>query len=506
MTFSVFKVILASSSYPCGRGILLNILFFTSEAIPFAKTGGLGDVGGLLSKALAEYERVVLVMPDYMTDAIERLHATIVDNFSVQIGGETFSATIKKAIVSPNFFVLFISNEPFFAREFLYGDGSGDYPDNFIRFLFFQKAALEYVKKNSLIFDIIHCNDWQTAMIPLFVKLEKRSSIFSKTKIVFTIHNLGYQGTFAGDLFKETGLPPYLFSPGYLEFYGQLNCLKAGIIFSDWIGTVSPTYAKEILSAEMGFGLDGLLRKYSYKLSGILNGVDYSQWNPQIDPFVASQYSIQSLDKKIKNKQELFSDLGILKSGRVPLMVLISRISEQKGMDLLLKLLPTLLLEDLYFIFLGVGDGFWTDGIKKMADRFKDKFTFLNFFDEKMAHQLEAAGDVLFMPSIYEPCGLNQIFSLKYGTVPIVRATGGLEDSVQEFDPVTGKGTGFKFQGNDIEKISALIKRVLALFADKGLWRKIQINGMKMDFSWQKVVPQYLALYNQIVTEVPQNG
>lgn len=484
----------------------MNILFFTSEAIPFAKTGGLGDVAGLLPKALAEHERVVLVMPDYMTAAIRQLKARVIDDFYVQIGGKTFSATIKEAVLSPTFSVLFIANEHFFAREFLYGDGSGDYPDNFSRFLFFQKAALAHIRKNNLVFDIIHCNDWQTALIPLFVKLETRSALFKQTKVVFSIHNLGYQGTFAGDLFKETELPPYLFSPDYLEFYGQLNCMKAGIIFSDWIGTVSPTYAKEILSPEKGFGLDGLLRKYSFKLSGILNGVDYSQWDPQIDPFVARRYSIRSLDQKIKNKQKLFADLGISQSHHTPLMVLISRISEQKGMKLLLELLPVLLLEDLHFIFLGVGDGSFTGEITKTADRFKDNFTFLNFFDEKMAHQLEAAGDILFMPSNYEPCGLNQIFSLRYGTVPVVRATGGLEDSVQEFDTVSGKGTGFKFQGDDIAKIIALIKRVLAMFANKGLWREIQVNGMKMDFSWQKVVPHYLALYKKLVTEVPQNG
>jgi len=445
-------------------------------------------------------------MPDYMTDAMKQLHPSIVDSFSLQIGGKTFSAAIKKAIVSPNYSVLFVSNEYFFGRESLYGDRSGDYPDNFIRFLFFQKAALEFVKKNNLFFDIIHCNDWQTAMIPLFVKLETRSALFKKTKVVFSIHNLGYQGIFAESFFKETGLPPYLFTPEYLEFYGKLNCMKAGIIFSDWIGTVSPTYAREILSVEKGFGLDGLLRKFSYKLSVILNGVDYSQWDPQLDPFIAHQYSMRSLERKIKNKQKLFSDLHISKSDRVPLVVLISRISEQKGMDFLLKLLPAMFLKDLYFIFLGVGDAFWTEKIKEMAGHFTDKMTFLNFFDEKMAHQLEAAADILFMPSIYEPCGLNQIFSLKYGTVPIVRATGGLEDSVQEFDPVTRKGTGFKFQGNDIEEIIELIKSVLVMFANKGLWREIQINGMKMDFSWQKVVPHYLALYNKLVMEVPQNG
>jgi len=282
--------------------------------------------------------------------------------------------------------------------------------------------------------------------------------------------------------------------------------MKAGIIFSDWIVTVSPTYAKEIVSPEKGFGLDGLLRKFSFKLSGILNGVDYDQWDPRIDPLIASRYSSQALAKKVKNKQMLFAGLGIEKSNRDPLLVLISRISEQKGMGILLKLLPELLKENLHFILLGVGDEYWTEKIKEMEGHFSEKLTFLNFFDEKMAHQLEAAGDILFMPSIYEPCGLNQIFSLRYGTVPIVRATGGLEDSIREFDPGTGQGNGFKFHGNDIKEIMKVIERVLNLFENEKLWRQIQKNGMRADFSWQKVVPIYMSLYNKILTEVPPNG
>ena len=309
-------------------------------------------------------------MPEYLTENIQKIKATPLESFSVQIGSESYPAIVKKAAISPNFTVFFVSNKHFFAREFLYGDNSGDYSDNFIRFLFFQMAAMEFVSKNHLYFDIFHCNDWQTALIPLFLKLKYRSALFEKTKVVFSIHNLGYQGTFAGSLFKETGLPAYLFSPEYLEFYGKLNCLKAGIIFSDWIATVSPTYAKEILSTEKGFGLDGLLKKYSFKLSGILNGVDYSQWDPQIDPFIASQYSSLSLDRKNPNKQKLFSELGIAKNSQVPLIALISRISEQKGMDLLLKLLPVLLKEDLHFILLGVGDGFWTEKLKELESSF----------------------------------------------------------------------------------------------------------------------------------------
>lgn len=484
----------------------MNILFLTSEAIPFAKTGGLGDVGGLLPKALAGSEKVFLFMPDYMTDSLKKLNAPAVDSFSLQIGKATFSATIKKASVSPNFSAFFVSHERFFAREFLYGDSSGDYPDNFIRFLFFQLVVLEFIRKNRLHFDIIHCNDWQTAMIPLFVKLKPHAAFFKKSKVVFSIHNLGYQGIFDGSFFKETGLPAWLFSAEYLEFYGKLNCMKAGIVFSDSIVTVSPTYAKEIVMAEKGCGLDGLLKKYSFKLSGILNGVDYGQWNPQTDPLIACQYSSQSLDRKVQNKQKLFAELEISKNIRIPLLVLISRIAEQKGMDLLLRVLPVLLKQELHFILLGVGDGFWTEKLKEMTGRFSDKLTFLNYFDEKMAHQLEAAADILFMPSVYEPCGLNQIFSLKYGTIPIVRATGGLDDSIQEFDRATRQGTGFKFSGNDIEEVMRVFAKVLGLFSDRDLWRQIQLNGMERDFSWEKVVPQYLELYNKILLEVPQHG
>ena len=491
---------------PMHEGIFLNILFITPEAIPFAKTGGLGDVGGLLPLALARSEKVCLFMPDYMTESIKKIGAIQIDSISLRLGGVSYEAVIKKAVITHDFTVFFVANEHFFGRKSLYGDEHGDYPDNFIRFLFFQLVILEFIVNNRLQFDIIHCNDWQTAMIPLFMRLGSHARFFKSSKAVFSIHNLGYQGVFNAEHFKETGLPDYLFSPEYLEFFGKLNCLKAGIIFSDWILTVSPTYAKEILLAENGFGLAGLLNKFSHKLSGILNGVDYSQWDPRVDPHIYSQYSPAQLDNKILNKQRMFAELGIKKNSRVPLFVLISRISEQKGMDLLLKLLPVLLKQDVHFILLGVGDGFYTRGIEKMAERFAEKMTFLNFFDEKKAHQLEAAGDILFMPSNYEPCGLNQIFSLKYGTVPIVRATGGLEDSVQGFDPVTGRGTGFKFQGNGIEAAMEVVAQALDMYKNRDLWRQIQQNGMGMDFSWEKVVPNYLALYNKIRLEVPQNG
>jgi starch synthase len=484
----------------------LDILFIASEAVPFAKTGGLADVVGALPRALANSEKVSLIIPEYMTDEIRELSPESIDSFPVQIGAHSFQAKIKKKEISANFTVYFVSQEFFFAREFLYGDASGEYPDNFFRFFFFQKAIVEFIRRREMFFDIIHCHDWQTALIPLLLKFPAMPPFLLKSKFVFSIHNLGYQGIFSGKLFGETGLPDYLFSPEYLEFFGNLNFMKAGIIFSDWLLTVSSTYASEILLSEKGFGLDGLLKKFSFKLSGILNGVDYDQWNPETDRFIAYPYSRRSLEIKRKNKESLYEELEIKKKFQSPLLVSISRIAEQKGIPLLLDLLPVLFKEDLHFIILGEGDRSLTEKLLAAAARFPEQLTFLNRFDERLAHRLEAAADMFFMPSLYEPCGLNQIYSMKYGTVPMVRATGGLEDSVAEFEPDTGKGTGFKFAGNEPAEIMQLIKKVLVLYHDKKTWRQIQDNGMRADFSWETVVPEYKKLYNKILGEDGNHG
>jgi len=484
----------------------LNILFIASEAVPFAKTGGLADVAGILPQVMASSETVSLIIPEYNTENIRDRELKIIDSFSVQIGSRSFHASIKKAYISPRFTAYFVAQDSFFAREFLYGDSCGDYPDNFLRFFFFQKAIVEFIRRGKISFDIIHCHDWQAALIPLFIKLPATPPFLQKSKIVFSIHNLGYQGIFNGNYFKETGFPEYLFSPDYLEFYGNINFMKAGIIFSDWLLTVSPTYAKEILLSENGFGLDGLLNKFSFKLSGILNGADYSQWNPETDPFIDHPYSWRDLEIKSMNKKTLYQELHIAKNRRAPLLIMIARISEQKGMRVLLDLLPILLREDLHFIFLGRGDSFWTEKLHEAAAQFPENLTFLNRFDERMAHRLEAAADIFFMPSMYEPCGLNQIYSMKYGTVPVVRATGGLEDSVEEFQADSGRGTGFKFSCNQALEIMPLIRKALTLYQDKNTWRRVQQNGMKLDFSWENVVREYLKLYNKISGEDNNHG
>lgn len=484
----------------------MQILFIASEAVPYAKTGGLADVAGFLPQALAENETVSLMLPEYGTEEIRGLTLETVDAFSIVIGFQSFPAQIKKVMLSPRLSVYFISQEFFFARKFLYGDAGGEYPDNFYRFLFFQKAVVEFIHRQKMIFDIIHCHDWQTALVPLFIKCSPRPSFLQKTKIIFSLHNLGYQGIFKGDLFNETGLPEYLFSPVYLEFYGNINFLKAGIIFSDWLLTVSPTYAREILFPEKGFGLDGLLNKFSFKLSGILNGVDYSQWNPETDRFIDHPYSRLTLTKKRNNKEALYAELKIAAGCQVPLLAVISRITEQKGIDLLLRIFPELLKEDLQLVILGEGDRLLTERLQAMVACFPGRSTFINRFDERMAHRLEAAADIFFMPSNYEPCGLNQIYSMKYGTVPIVRATGGLEDSVSAFDPQTGVGTGFKFSSDNISDVMMLVKNVLALYQDQTVWKQIQANGMMQNYSWEKVVPEYVSIYNRVMMEDRDHG
>lgn len=483
----------------------MTILYLSSEAVPFAKTGGLGDVAGTLPRALSASETVMLLMPGYKTDAIRRSQAVIVDEFTLAIGSLTYAAVVRKLDVSPSFSACFIHNEHFFGRGGLYGDESGDYPDNFARFLFFQRAALEYVRRSGLQADILHCNDWQTAFVPLLARSGEYAASFAKSRSVFTIHNLGYQGIFPAAAFAETGLPSRLFSPEYLEFYGDLNCLKSGIIFCDRLLTVSPTYAREILAPQQGFGLEGLLNKFSPKLSGILNGVDYGQWDPAHDPFISRRYSLGALADKTANKEALFAELELAGDRRSPLVIMISRISQQKGVDLLPRLLPALLQEGVFFVLLGTGDRVLTGEISALAGRFPGRMRFLNAFDEGLAHRLQAAGDLLFMPSHYEPCGLNQIYALRYGTVPVVRATGGLDDSVEAFDPASGLGTGFKFQGNGVDAPLAAMRDALELFADPRRWRKIQENGMAKDFSWERVVPDYLQLYKNILLEDTQH-
>ncbi len=484
----------------------MNILFISPEAVPFSKTGGLAEVAGYLPQQLATREHVSMFLPLYVSDSLPAVSAPVIDTFSVSLGEKKYPVTIRRLPKKNRLAVFFIEQDLFFARKFLYGNSAGDYPDNFYRYLFFQKAVLLAAVRLNLKADIIHLNDWQTGLIPVLVRYVPEYAPLKKAVFVFTIHNLAYQGTFDSFHFRELGVPDFLFSPEYIEFFGQLNFLKAGIIFADALVTVSPTYAKEILTRAMGFGLDGLLRKHGDKLSGILNGIEGAVWNPKKDPFIAYRYSRRSLKLKQKNKVKLFQKLKIVVDPKWPLVIFIGRLVAQKGIALLLDILPSLLQHDLFFIGLGTGDEDFEEGMKKLVFRFKKKMLFFNHFDERLAHRMEAAGDVILMPSVYEPCGLNQIYSMRYGTVPVVHAVGGLEDTVSDFDPASGKGTGFKFRNMEPAEALVAIQKALVLFQEKPIWETIQKNGMQTDFSWKRSAGEYLLLYKKLLSQEIPHG
>jgi len=502
LTFSVF----AANYLHLDSGDPMNILFAASEAVPFAKTGGLADVAGSLPRALSETESVSLFIPEYDNDVIGNLRLQRADDFEVRIGANTYPALIKTCQLERNFRLFLVGQDLFFARKFLYGSAAGDYPDNFHRFLFFQKAVVEFVNRRQLAFDIFHAHDWQAALIPLLIRLDPFQKRFAKTRTVFSLHNLGYQGIFPANYFTDMGVPEYLFSSEYLEFFGAVNFLKAGIVFADSLVTVSPTYSREILTPAMGFGLDGILRKYSHKLMGILNGFDDSLWNPQTDRQIYKNYDADSVEKKSFNKVKLFRELAIKADSAAPLVIIISRLEKQKGIELLLAALPDLLATNLVFVVLGTGDRILTDKLSAAAASAAGKMVFLNRFDEPLSHRLQAAGDMLLMPSLYEPCGLNQLYGLKYGTVPIVRATGGLADTVKNFDAASGSGNGFTFTNASTAELSDALHRARKDFSDPAIWRSIQRNGMSMDFSWGKTAQDYRVLYQNLLHKEKKNG
>lgn len=476
----------------------MNILFASSEAVPFSKTGGLGDVSGILPKEISRNENITLIIPYYKNETSPNIKAKKIDSFDVIINNVKYKTEISKKRINKKFNILLVSQDLFFARKFVYGDSSTPYPDNFYRFLFFQKAIINFIMKNKIIYDIIHINDWQTSLIPMLSKYSKNSKIFKNSVFILSIHNLAFQGVFEKYHFKELEIPDKLFSPDYIEYYNKINFLKAGIIFSDSITTVSPTYAKEILKPVYGYGLDGLLKKYSFKLTGISNGVDYKTWDPENDPLIYKKYSIKTLANKKLNKIEFYKEFNLPFKTDSILAIAITRLSKQKGIELLVNSFNKLRRENINILILGKGDSSYESVLAKISKKSK-KIKFLNIFDEQIAHKMQAAADILLMPSIYEPCGLTQMYSLKYGTVPIVRSTGGLADTIENYMPRTQSGTGFKFRRIDPNEFALTIKKALKIFQDKNEWKTLQINGMSKNFSWTSSANNYLNLYKKLL-------
>jgi len=479
----------------------LKVLFVSPEMAPFAKTGGLADVGGALPPALqALGADVKCAMPLFRQVDRSGLRKAKGGSLSLGLGGLQNDVEVLQGSLAKGLPVYFIRNDFYYDREFLYGSPQGDYPDNAERFTFFCRALLEYMKTQGSAPDIIHCNDWQSGLIPAYLKTIYADGFFARTATVFSIHNLAYQGLFPMDKFWLTGLPGELAGMKGLEFYGQMNFMKAGMIFTDVMNTVSPTYAREIQTPEYGYGLEGVLTARRGDLYGILNGADYRSWDPEHDKLIPANYSVKNMAGKLKCRQALLEAYGLPQS-KAPIIGIVSRLADQKGFDLIAEIIDRLMSMDVVLVVLGTGDQKYHDLLTEIGRRFPRKAGIRIGFDNKIAHLIEAGSDMFLMPSRYEPGGLNQLYSYRYGTIPVVRATGGLDDTVADYNPKTGEGTGFKFSDYTADALLANIRQALDVYADRKAWEALVKRAMQLDFSWEKSARGYLGLYDKALAK-----
>ena len=472
----------------------MKILFVSSEGLPYSKTGGLADVVEALPAALmALGHEVAILLPRYHGNKIT---STLVSSVSTQLGDKMRFPAIGEGAPVKGVRYFFVDDPAFFDRAHLYGDKAGDYPDNAERFAEFSRVAIEFMKRVWLP-DVIHCHDWQSALVPLLLRTQHQSDpVMRSLPVVLTIHNLGYQGLFPQTAMKAIGLPDTLFTMDTLEFYGKVNFLKGGLIFADYLTTVSRRYAKEIQTPEYGWGLEGVIRNRADRLVGILNGVDYSIWSPEVDTLIAKNYSAQDLEGKKACKKDILASFHLpAENLEVPLIGIVSRFADQKGFDLIAQIAAELMKENVSIVALGTGQPEYEKLFKGLADKYSARVGVKIGYDNTLAHKIEAGADLFLMPSRYEPCGLNQIYSLRYGTVPVVRATGGLDDTIQNFAPKTQQGTGFKFDEYDGGALLGCIRAALKAYRDPKLWHVIQANGMAKDFSWKASAAAYVTLY-----------
>lgn len=477
----------------------MHIAFVASECVPFAKTGGLADVVGALPKALAALgHQVSVYIPRYrQTKLVDP--QTVVRSITVPFDDKYRFCSVVTAGSSSGVRFYFVDYPAYFDREALYGTPSGDYPDNAERYALFSRAVLEATKVLGVP-HVFHCHDWQSALLPVMLRtLYAEDPAFRDVATVFTIHNMGYQGLFPPDILPLLMLPWDLLTISKMEFFGQVNFLKGALVFSDFITTVSKKYSQEIQTTEYGFGLEGVLRNRAATVTGILNGVDYDEWSPQTDKFSAAKYSPQELTGKEKCKQDLLNAFGLgAADPKVPVIGIVSRFAAQKGFDLIAQVVDRLALEDMMIVALGAGDQQYQEMFVRLNKQFPNKIAVKVAYDNAIAHKIEAGADMFLMPSRYEPCGLNQIYSLKYGTVPIVRATGGLDDTIEPWDARTGKGTGFKFSEYTGEALLATVKQALLAYRDQASWQTLMRNGMGRDFSWGASAREYGKIYDRV--------
>jgi starch synthase len=477
----------------------LRILLASSEIYPFAKTGGLADVAGALPKALKKIGvDVRVIMPKYK--GIEN------KGFPIAYKGYAFSCPISQRAVSGEIVeseydgipVYLVEKDEYFYRDYLYSTPDGDYLDNAERFIFFSKSVLEALNVTGWFPDVLHCNDWQTGLVPLFLRvLYKDDPNFARIGTVYTIHNLGYQGLFWHYDMHLLNLGWEYFTPEYLEFYGKINFLKGGVVSSDIINTVSKRYSEEIQTPEFGAGLDGVLRSRKSDLYGIINGVDYDDWSPGTDVHIPATFTAETVGLKARNKVALQKAFGLPARPDVLLVASISRLADQKGFDLIADALEEMVGLGMQYVLLGTGERKYHELFATLSKKYSKSFAVKIAYDNSLAHLIEAGADAFLMPSRYEPCGLNQIYSLKYGTVPVVRAVGGLEDTIRDDAASPDLATGFKFDEYSEEAMVGALKRALALYHNKDAWLALVKRCMQEDFSWEKSATEYAALYKK---------
>ena len=484
----------------------MHIAFVASECVPFSKTGGLADVVGALPRALASLgHQVSVYLPLYRQTKLADPQ-TVVRSITVPFDDRYRFASVVNAGNGSGVRCYFVDYPPYFDRDALYGTSAGDYPDNAERFALFSRAVLE-ASKILGVPQVFHCHDWQSALLPVMLRtLYAEDPAFRDVGTVLTIHNMGYQGLFPSDILPLLMLPWDLLTISKMEFFGQVNFLKGALVFSDFITTVSKKYSQEIQTTEYGFGLEGVLRNRAATVTGILNGVDYDEWSPQTDKFSVAKYSPQDLSGKQKCKQDLLNAFGVANADlKLPVIGIVSRFAAQKGFDLISQIMDRLAREEMIVVALGAGDKAYEEMFQRLAKQFPRKIAVKVAYDNTIAHKIEAGADIFLMPSRYEPCGLNQIYSLKYGTVPIVRATGGLDDTIEPWDARTGKGTGFKFTDYNGEALLVAIKQALLAYRDQSSWQTLMRNGMSRDYSWGASAREYGKVYDR-VRQLRANG
>jgi starch synthase len=481
----------------------MKIAIFASEVVPFAKTGGLADVAGALPKFLSSLGLELRVfLPLYRETKKKNLPLRrVIESLEMDWNGEKVPFSVWESREGALGFLM-IERDEYFDRDFLYGTSQGDYPDNGERFAFFSKAALESLKHLGFRPDVIHAHDWQAAIALALLKfVYAQDPFFAYTRSLFTIHNLAYQGVFEKDVLGRIGLSDDLFNMEDLEFYGKVNYLKGGILYSTAVSTVSKRYSQEIQTPEFGYRLDGLLRKRRDRLFGILNGVDYADWNPATDKFIIRPFDPTYLDGKKECRRDLLRafSLNTVKE-ETPVVGMVSRLAGQKGFDIVCESLEEIFKMGAVLVVLGTGEDVFQKALSAAQEEYPGSLGLKIAFDESLSHKIYAGSDMFLIPSRYEPCGLTQMYSLRYGTVPVVRATGGLDDTIQEYEPARGTGNGFKFQEYSSTALLSSLQKAMAVHQQKERWRQLVQKAMACDFSWEMSAREYLRLYQRLST------